>query len=285
MKLYSALKSAFGAKRVNLESRFEFSPKWVQGSSGRFHIVRQKSDGTTFGLKIIDSAKSKSFRERFATSFPTESEIALMFKHNSIVNSHQIGTSIQGNDFILMEYVNGVLLEELLIKKPQVIRKNVLTMIRQLANSIQYIHEQGFIHRDICPRNILISSHGATLKLFDFGLTVPNEAEYRQPRNRTGTPLYMAPEIVRRRETDQTVDVFAFGITVYQMLTGQHPWGVEENSSKSTLLFDSRPATDVREHLPNLDEKVADGIMKCLEFDRTKRCSSIKIFKMMIGLK
>ncbi len=285
MGLFTALKSAFGAKKVDLESRFEFSPKWIQGSSGRFHIVRQKSDGQTFGLKIIDPDKSSQFRDRFAEAFQTESEIALAMQHENVVKAFEIGRTSKGNEFILMEYFNGVLLERLLIDRPAVVRSKVLTYIRQLANALQYVHDAGFIHRDVCPRNVLVSSDAASLKLFDFGLTVPNQAEFRQPKNRTGTPLYMAPEIVRRRETDLTVDIFAFGITIYQILSFEHPWGVEENSSKSALLFDSRAATDIREHLPELDAKVADAIMSCVAIDRTKRCSSVKKFKMMIGMK
>ena len=285
MKLFSALTSAFGKKKINLESRFEFSSKWIQGSTGRVHIVRQKSDGQTFALKIVDPKKQEQFRGRFAAKFETEPEVALSMQHENIVQTAEIGCTHKGNDFILMEFIKGPLLERLLVEKPAIVRSNVLTYIKQIAAALLHVHEAGYIHRDFCPRNILVGGDGKTLKLFDFGITVPDKEEFRQPKNRTGTPLFMAPEIVRRRETDHTVDIFAFGITVYQILTLKHPWGVEENSSKSALLFDSRPATDIRQHIPKLDNNVADAVMSCLEVDRKKRCGSIKRFMIQMGLR
>lgn len=285
MKLFAAFTSAFGKKKVDLESRFKFNAKWIQGSSGRFHIVQQISDGAKFGIKIIDPAKQNQFRDKFSEKFESEAEIALAMQHDHIVKAHEIGCTEKGNDFILMDYVKGVLLDKLLRDKPDVVRSNVLTYIKQLAHAVAHVHDAGFIHRDVCPRNIIVSADGKTLKLFDFGLTVADKEEFRQPKNRTGTPLYMAPEIVRRRETDHTVDVFAFGITVYQILANKHPWGVEENSSKSALLFDSRAPIDIRKIIPSLDGKVADAIMNCLEIDPKNRCGSIKRFMMRMGLK
>ncbi|MEZ6105986.1 MAG: protein kinase [Pirellulaceae bacterium] len=82
-------------------------------------------------------------------------------------------------------------------------------MMRDMAEAIAAVHAAGFIHRDICPRNFIINPQGTHATLIDFGLTVPDKAEFRQPGNRTGTPLYMAPEIVRRRPTDKRVDLFA----------------------------------------------------------------------------
>ena len=285
MKLFAALTGAFGKKKVNLEARFDFSSKWIQGGTGRVHIVRQKSDGQMFALKIIDPKKQEQFRSRFSTKFESEAEIALKLQHENLVKTQEIGCTKKGNDFILMEYLKGPLLERLLVDNPDVVRSNVLTYIKQISLALMHVHDAGFIHRDFCPRNILVGSDGKSLKLFDFGISVPDKDEFRLPKNRTGTPLYMAPEIVRRRETDHTVDIFAFGITVYQILTSKHPWGVEENSSKSALLFDSRPPTDIRSCIPKLDINVANAVMSCIEVDRKKRCSSIKRFMMAMGLR
>ena len=285
MGLLSVFTGAFGAKRTKLDQRFDFNRKWIQGSGGRFHIVKERSSGKTFGIKLIDPEKEKQFRSRFETKFSSEAQIALSFQHSNIVKTYEIGVSQQGNDFILMELIQGVLLENAVAERQARVQKNGIQIIRQLAKALQYIHEQGYIHRDFCPRNILIDSEFTTVKLFDFGLTVPNAAEYRLPKNRTGTPIYMAPEIVRRRATSVSVDLFAFGITAYQILTLEHPWGVEENSSKSALLFDSRKPTEIREHLPRLPSQIADAIMSCLEADPSKRCDSIKKFSLKMGVR
>ena len=116
------------------------------------------------------------------------------------------------------------------------------------------------------------------MKLIDFGLTVPNEAPYRMPGNRTGTPQYMAPEIVRRRETDHRVDIFAFGVTVYRMLTFEHPWRSTDTTGKAALVHDSSDPDDIRVHRPKLNGKLADTIQKCLHKNPDKRPASLKVF-------
>ena len=80
-----------------------------------------------------------------------------------------------------------------------------------MAEALQYVHAQEFIHRDVCPRNFIYESETGNVKLIDFGLSLPARKEFMQPGNRTGTPLYMAPEVVRRRWTDQRLDIFATG--------------------------------------------------------------------------
>ena len=286
MGLLNTIKNAFKSKRVDLDKRFYFSKKWIQGSFGRFHIVKEKSDGKKYGLKILDPAKTKQFRDKFdGKGFPSESEIANTLRHSAIVETVETGFTSKGNEFLLMEFMDGPLLDYAIEQRDQIVRKNALKITKQLASAIQFVHESDYIHRDICPRNILLNRSGEQAKLFDFSLSVPNRPEFRQPKNRTGTPLYMAPEIVRRRATDHTVDIFAFGITVYQLMTFEHPWGVTENTSKSALLFDSRPATNIRDHVPKIQDRIADAIMSCLEFDPAKRCPSIKRFLMTMGIK
>ena len=82
------------------------------------------------------------------------------------------------------------------------------SLLRQAAEALAAVHRAGYIHRDICPRNFVVDKDCESLKLIDFGLTVPATPPFMQPGNRTGTPNYMAPEVVRRRPTDQRLDIF-----------------------------------------------------------------------------
>ena len=140
-----------------------------------------------------------------------------------------------------------------------------------MTQALQAVHESGYIHRDICPRNFICHEKLDHLKMIDFGLTLPDEPPYRQPGNRTGTPQYMAPEIVRRRPTDQRVDIFSLGVTIYKLLTFKHPWGTQETTGVAALAHDTSKVTPITDHRPDLNPKLAEAVHQCLEIDPAKR--------------
>ncbi len=123
---------------------------------------------------------------------------------------------------------------------------------------------------------------GQSLKLIDFGLTVPNTPPYCQPGNRTGTPRYMAPEVVRRRATDQRLDIFSFGVTAYELLTGESPWPRSEATGTAAMHHD-KPPVPIRERCPDLDPRLAQAIEACLQPDPEKRPKSMEDFLKRIG--
>jgi serine/threonine-protein kinase len=209
---------------------------------------------------------------------PSEGEIGLKIKHPNIAETYEYGKTTRGQDYILMEYMNGPGLNVVIKQRNTEIEKYRLELIRKMAEALQAVHDAGFIHRDICPRNYICNIDLTNIKLIDFGLTVPDQPAYRQPGNRTGTPQYMAPEIVRRRETDHRVDIFAFGVTVYRLLTYEHPWGTTDTTGMAALAHDSRNADDIRKHRPNLNEKLVEAVHSCLEQKPEKRMPSIKRF-------
>jgi serine/threonine-protein kinase len=151
-----------------------------------------------------------------------------------------------------------------------------------MAESVQAVHDAGFIHRDVCPRNFICHENLSSVKMIDFGLTIPNEPPYRLPGNRTGTPQYMAPEIVRRRATDTRVDIFSLGVTMYRLLTFEHPWGSTDTTGMTALAHDTVAVTDIRKHRPDLSEKLANAIHRCIEVNPEKRFKTCKHFLMAI---
>ena len=150
-----------------------------------------------------------------------------------------------------------------------------LNLIHQMCDALKYVHEQEYIHRDICPRNFICAEDLASLKLIDFGLTVPATKDFMQPGNRTGTPNYMAPEVIRRRHTDKRLDIFALGVTLFQMCTYQLPWPGQDASGKAAVVHDTRPPTDIYSLYPELDRAVGDTIMRCLEVRPENRPQSM----------
>ena len=99
-----------------------------------------------------------------------------------------------------------------------------------------------------------------------------------QPGNRTGTPNYMAPEIVRRRSTDHRVDLFAMGVTAYELCTFELPWPGGDNTGRAALLHDSRDPVDIIQICPGLNRTLANVIMSCLSRDPRDRPETSEIF-------
>ena len=144
----------------------------------------------------------------------------------------------------------------------------------QLAQAIEYFHRENWIHRDICPRNVMVDNDNV-VKLIDFGLVVPNTANFRKPGNRTGTAQYMAPELVKRQPTDQRIDVYSFGVTVYEMFTKKHPWELKSSSFEAVVQAINSPPTPVQEYCPQIDEQLGEIIMKSIAAQPNDRWSSI----------
>src|SRR5262249_20204875 len=130
---------------------------------------------------------------------------------------------------------------------------------------------------DICPRNVMVTKEGV-VKIIDFGLTIPYRPEFCKPGNRTGTPNYLAPEVIKRVGTDHRVDLFAVGGTAYEGFTGSLPW--EKTSSLQTLLSHlNSPGKDPREFVPDLDKPVVKLLMKAVERDPRERFQSAGEFR------
>src|SRR5205823_14608047 len=128
---------------------------------------------------------------------------------------------------------DGMGLNFLIETKSPHLKNNRINFLTQVAEGMEYIHRQGYLHRDICPRNIMVTREDV-VKIIDFGLTIPYRPEFCKPGNRTGTPDYLAPEVIKRTTTDIRVDLFALGVTAYEMFIGELPW--EKSESMQTLL-------------------------------------------------
>jgi serine/threonine-protein kinase len=281
-KSMGILDKFFGGSRkepLDVSARFRLDRHAFTGTMSKFHVAQEIGTNKLYGLKFLDEEKTAYFRARFkGLDKPTEGEIAMKIRHPKIVETYEYGVTTTGQEYIMMEYINGPGLDITIRRRDEGLFPNRMKLIREMAEAIQSVHEHGFIHRDVCPRNFICYKDFSWLKLIDFGLTVPDLPPYRMPGNRTGTPQYMAPEIVRRRETDRTVDVFAFGVTVYRLLTFEHPWGSTDTTGMAALAHDSSEVTQILDHRPDLNKKLAAAIHKCLEINPVRRTASCKQF-------
>lgn len=283
MALFDNLKNLFNKDtKLDVNQRFEKLRAAVNGTMSSFYMARERKTGKLFGVKVLDPEKTQLFEARFkGLNKPPEGKVAMSIKHPRIVETLEYGMTTHDEQYIVMEFVEGTGLSHLLtIRDENLVGKRV-PLIRDMVEAIEFVHKQGYIHRDICPRNFIVAPDYKSLKLIDFGLTLPATEPFQQPGNRTGTPLYMAPEVVRRRTTDHRLDIFSFGVTVYQMLTFEHPWPVGDATGNAALAHDKTP-TPITDYNPTLCPLLADAVMQCIRADPEKRPDSMEVFGRMI---
>lgn len=279
MAFFDNFKKLFADNKLDVSARFETLREAVTGTMSNFYAARERKTGKIYGLKLLDPEKTAQFEARFkGLNKPAEGKVATSMKHPRIVETYEYGLTTKGEHFIIMEYVEGIGMSQLLYMKDPIIEGKRLLLIRQMGEALDYVHKQGYIHRDICPRNFIVAPDGKSLKLIDFGLTLPATEPFMQPGNRTGTPLYMAPEVVRRRTTDQRLDIFSFGVTAYQMLTYEHPWPIGDATGMAALSHDTEAATPIMQYRPKISPLLAEAIMMCINPRPENRPETIEHF-------
>lgn len=281
MKFLEQLQKFFKSKpkvnKVDIPKRFDLMGRVGQGSMSKVWRALDSKSGKTVALKVLDLVKTRELEARFVgRDKPTEGEIAMQLRHPNLVRTLEHGITSEGEQFLVMEFIEGVSLTYLIEAQNEQMQKFRLNYIIQLGEALEYFHQKNWIHRDLCPRNIMVDTDNQ-VKLIDFGLVVPNTPAFQAAGNRTGTANYMAPELIKRLKTDQRIDVFSYSITCYEMYTKRYPW----DGGKTLEMAQQRlnqPPVDIREFVKDIDSQVADTIMKGLEAkpsDRWQRISDM----------
>ena len=281
MPLFDRFKSMLAGGRLNVSGRFVLLHEAISGTMSSFYMARDMQSGQVVGLKILDPRKTAAFQRRFkGLHKPSEGEIAMQMKHPRIVETYEHGVTSEGAQYLVMEFLEGPNMNTALAARDPCLTGRRARLLHQAAEALAAVHEAGFIHRDICPRNLLLTNKREDLKLIDFGLTVPATRWFMEPGNRTGTPNYMAPELVHRRPTDQRLDVFAFGVTAYEICTFELPW-LRGTTGMAAMGHDQAPI-DIHRFRPQIHPQLARAIHACIEPDVHQRCPSMEVFLQMI---
>jgi serine/threonine protein kinase len=279
MGILDSLKGLFKSKPkknvpiTDIAKRFELIGRTGQGSMSKVWRARDRQLGKMVCLKILDKEKTAKFEARFVNLVgivkPTEGEICMGIRHPNIVRTFEHGLTTTNEPYLVMELIEGLGLNFLIETKAPQMEGNRINFLAQISEGLEAMHRQGFLHRDICPRNIMINSDGV-VKIIDLGLAVPYRPEFCRPGNRTGTTNYLAPELIKRQSTDHRVDMFALGVTAYEVFTGDLPW--EKAASQQVLLSHvNSAARDPRLFLPDLDDATAAFLSKGVERDPKDR--------------
>jgi serine/threonine protein kinase len=245
------------------------------GGMGLVFKARDARLQRTVALKVIRAeAVTPEYRERFLR----EARLASGLNHPNIITIYDIGRE-RDIDFILMEYVEGKPLHELIPPSGMAVTP-MLELAIQIAAGIDAAHSAGVIHRDLKPANVLISNSGSA-KILDFGLAKSTRLEHADPNiTRTveltidggflGTIGYMSPEQARGESVDNRTDIFAFGVILYQMLTAELPFSAP-NPLALLSAIQIEPPRSIRATKPNVPPGLEAIIFRALEKKRETR--------------
>ena len=251
------------------------------GRFGRFYLqelinsggmadiwVASDSNGKHYALRLMH--KRYRFNHFAKRRFLRGCEIlANLSDHDQIINYVEHG-KISGQPYLLMEYVEASNLKELQAKGDPVLAENVAQILIDMATGLEHMHENGYMHLDFKPENVLVTRN-AGVRLIDFDLAQPIPEKPRKMRRNPGTPAYMAPEQLMRQPNSHRVDIFAFGVSAYELLTGQKPFPGDTPAEILAKQLDRSGFTPPRTHNPDIPPDAEKVILRCLEGDPEKR--------------
>lgn len=196
--------------------------------------------------------------------FIDEAKMGAKLDHSNIVRVFNGGED-QGVQFIHMEYIPGVSLKEMVDVRDRIDEDKALAYIRQVAKGLQYAHDKRIIHHDIKLSNLLLSE-GAVVKITDFGISkVFSATSQVEGKNRLlGTSFYMAPELWAGKKIDHRIDLYALGICLYKLLTGEYPFEASSSQKIGKLHLDQPPESP-RKYRRDISGATLSVLKKLLE--------------------
>lgn len=271
-----------------LANRYNIYELLGEGGVGVVYKATDLTTGKDVAIKFLvqdqtDSLQMQQLRKRY---FEREIAILSEIRHPSIVNLLDSGFTNMGLPFFVMEYVEGRTLAQDIKEHGAMLVGRVFKILQPLCSALDCIHKHGAIHRDLKPENIMLSVKEGVeeVKLLDFGiaklLEPPPDSRFQpitQFGNIVGTIDYLAPEQWQEQELDQRTDLYALGLIVYEMLTGQHPFRSEyiETAMLKHLNDDPPPPSSLNNNLPLLLDEV---ILRSIAKDKTERQQTVMEF-------
>jgi len=257
-------------------SHYKITGKLGEGGMGEVYKAEDTRLGRSVALKLLPAQMSQD--PLALERFKREAQTASSLDHPNICMVYDVGEH-EGQPFLVMQYLEGLTLKELLKKAPFKLNR-ILEIGSQIARGLMKAHDSKIIHRDIKPANIIITPDGLA-KILDFGLAKLSSDQSTRIREKTspgktmGTTLYMSPEQVRGEEVDNRSDLFSLGVILYEMATGKLPYSGTTSGTVFEEILNNAPVEPSRLN-PEIPPALERMILKCLEKDPDLRYQSAR---------
>jgi serine/threonine-protein kinase len=258
------------------DSKKANSSQMSQERLGRFYLQELLNSGGMADIWLVTDGKNQPYalrrlhqrlrfnflaRRRFLRGCEILSKI---HNHESVIGYVEHG-KIEGHLYLLMEYVEAANLKELYGRHDPVLLENVAQIIIDMAEALDHMHDNGYMHLDFKPENVLVTRN-ASVRLVDFDLaqTIPEKPKKASKKN-PGTPAYMAPEQLQGDPISQRADIFAYGVSAYELLTNQKPFPGDTPAEILAKQLDLSSFVAPRQYNPDMPASLEKVILRCLE--------------------
>lgn len=242
-----------------------------RGGMGSVYAARDRELDKVIALKTIRSSGEGA--KLAVQRFKQELVLARKITHKNVVRIYDLGETNEIK-FFTMELIEGETLKDMIRRRRRIPSADTVALVRQILAGLREAHEQGVVHRDLKPQNVMIDKAGAP-HLMDFGIARGADSEGMTATGAiVGTPDYMSPEQVRGERVDVRSDIFSFGVILYEMLTGDVPYQGETPISKIVMRLTHKPRAP-RELSADIPRYLDDVVLKCMEVDPELRYQSV----------
>jgi serine/threonine protein kinase len=258
-----------------IAERYELNELVGTGGMSSVYKAHDRLLERTVALKVL--------HERFMTDddhverFKHEARAVAQLSHPNIVTVIDRGER-DGRQFIVFEYVDGENLKALVVREAPLAEREAVRLVLQIARALAFAHQHGLIHRDVKPQNVLLPE-GGEVKVTDFGIarSLDVEAGITQTGTVMGTSDYIAPEQARGVKATAQTDVYALGIVLYELLTGEVPF-TGDNFVAVAMQHINSPVPSVRELRPDVSPRLDAAVRRALAKSPRDRFASMDSF-------
>src|SRR5664279_423184 len=248
---------------------------------GRFYLQELINSGGMADIWLVTDERSKTFALR-----KLKPELRFSFRsRRRFVRGCQVLSQLNESDFIvgyvehgkldgtlylLMDYIEASNLKLLIARQDPVLTENMAQILIDMALGLNHVHESGFMHLDYKPEHILVTGN-SNVRLIDFDLAQPILEKPKKMSGNPGTPGYMSPEQLQGKPINSRVDIYAYGVAAYELVTNHKPFPGETPAEILAAQLDTTGPVPPREHNADLPAPLEKVVMKCLAREPDKR--------------